>query len=102
LIACFQGLVFVTLLSLVGLINGMGICDLEHAGRDACSYAGPRYNIHCIYNPTHQRNNGDAVGFARDVLRMKAVDGGSYSRVSYLAAQQIVDFLLTSPNFLIC
>ncbi len=81
----------------VALVNGMGIQSLEHAGSDAVTYAG-EYDIHCVYNSTHQVGGTDLVGFAKDVTRMKAVDGGSYSRTTYLVAQQICDLLAFDPN----
>ncbi|MFS8564064.1 MAG: hypothetical protein LVR00_07030 [Rhabdochlamydiaceae bacterium] len=87
----------------VGYVNGMGVPSLEHAGRDATQLSDlfvDGNNIHCVYNATHQRvwGGADGLGFIRDVLRMKAVDGGSYTRTSYLIAQQWVDFLTKNPN----
>lgn len=86
----------------VGYINGMGIPTLEHAGRDASSLSNmfvDGNNIHCVYNATHQSTPmGDTRGFMWDILRMKSVDGGSYTKTSYLIAQQWIDFLDPYPT----
>lgn len=86
----------------IGFVNGMGIPSLEHAGRDAAAISD-RYthgnNLHCVYHATHQKNfSGDGLGFIQDVFRMKAVDGGSYTKTSYLIAQQWLDFLNEHPG----
>jgi hypothetical protein len=86
----------------LGLVNGMGVPNLDYAGRDA-SILSDRllqgYNIHCVYHATHQNTpSGDIYGFVWDVARMKADDGGSYGKTSYLIAQQWIDFLTTHPH----
>jgi hypothetical protein len=85
-----------------GLVNGMGVPTLEHAGRDANNLSDrllQGYNIHCVYHATHQNApSGDLLGFAADVVRMKAVDGGSYGKTSYLLAQQWIDYLTVHPH----
>lgn len=85
----------------IGLINGMGNSSLAHAGSDAEAFSTKfayGNNIHCVYHSTHQKNPiGDVLGFWEDVMRMKAVDGGSYTKTSYLAAQQMIDFLDANP-----
>ncbi len=86
----------------VGYVNGMGVPSLEHAGRDAAAFSDlfvDGNNLHCVYHATHQVSpSGDQRGFAVDALRMKAVDGGSYTKTSYLIAQQWLDFLNEHPN----
>ena len=86
----------------VGYVNGMGIPTLEHATNDARGFSD-RFvdgnNIHGVYHATHQATpSGDLWGFSKDVLRMKAVDGGSYTKTSYLIAQQWIDFLIAHPT----
>lgn len=86
----------------VGYVNGMGVPSLEHAGRDAASFSD-RFvdgnNIHCVYHATHQTQpSGDLGGFLVDAFRMKAVDGGSYTKTSFYIAQRWVDFLNENPN----
>jgi hypothetical protein len=85
----------------VGYVNGMGIPSLEHAGKDA-STLSDRFvdgnNLHCVYHATHQKTpNGDFLGLGADLLRMKAVEGGSYTKTSYLIAQQWIDFFNAHP-----
>jgi hypothetical protein len=86
----------------IGYVHGMGVPSLEHAGRDAAHFSdrfADGNNLHCIYHATHQAGaSGDFIGFAKDVLRLKAVDGGSYTKTSYLIAQQCIDFLDNNPN----
>lgn len=86
----------------IGLINGMGMPTLEIAGWCADVFSNilaDGNNIHCIYHSTHQNKPmGDVKGWCADVLRMKAVDGGCYTKTSYLAAQQIIDFLFANPD----
>lgn len=86
----------------ISYVNGMGIPTLEHAGRDVSIFSdrfASSNNIHCVYHPTHQRvPSGDFGGFLADILRMKAVDGGSYTKTSYLIAQQCIDFLDANPG----
>jgi hypothetical protein len=81
----------------ISCVNGMGVPSLGHAGKDAARLSHgllDGYNVHCVYHATHQKTpNGDLLGFAADVVRMKAIEGGSYSKTSYLIAQQWVDFL---------
>ena len=86
----------------IGLVNGIGYTSIEHAGTDAAcvseTYADGN-NIHCVYQPTHQKSTqGDIGGFIEDVMMLKAVDGGSYTKTSYLIAQQWIDFLNRNPN----
>lgn len=82
----------------VSVVNGMGVQSLEHAGRDASVFS-LGFNLHCVYNPTHQQQQQQqGRGFGQDVLRMKAVDGGSYTRTTHLIAQQIVDLLQRDPT----
>jgi hypothetical protein len=86
----------------VGYVHGMGVPSLEHAGHDAALFSD-RFvdgnNLHCTYHATHQKTrHGDAWGFVADVARMKAVDGGSYTKTSYLIAQQCIDFLNANPG----
>lgn len=79
----------------VGVVNGMGVQSLEHAGRDAAVFSFG-HDLHCVYHATHQ---GDGkLGFVQDVMRMKAVDGGSYNKTSHLLAQQIIDLLTANPG----
>jgi hypothetical protein len=86
----------------VGYVNGMGVPTLAHAGRDATRFSDrftERNNIHCVYHATHQATpSGDLIGFGRDLLRMQAVEGGSYTKTSYLIAQQWLDFLDSNPT----
>ncbi len=86
----------------IGFVNGMGVPSLEHAGKDVNELSEKLFykcNLHCVYHATHQKTSqGDTKGFVKDVIRMKAVEGGSYSRTSYLIAQQWVDFLIANPN----
>ncbi len=86
----------------ISYINGMGIPTLEHAGRDVADFSdrfASGNNIHSVYHSTHQNApSGDLIGFFADIIRMKAVDGGSYTKTSYLAAQQCVDFLDANPE----
>ncbi|KAJ3203334.1 hypothetical protein HDU82_006663 [Entophlyctis luteolus] len=85
----------------IGFINGMGVPTLDHAGSDT-SVLSDRFafghNIHVVYNPTHQPTVNSSLshfqGFVKDVLRMKATDGGATSKQAYLLAQQWIDFLL--------
>ena len=90
----------------IGYVNGMGAISLGHAGEDAAHFSdrfADGCNLHCVYNPTHQKmSQGDISGFAADVLRMQAVNGGSYMKTSYLLVQQWIDFLDANPgkNFL--
>lgn len=86
----------------IGYVNGMGAISLGHAGEDAVNFSN-RFakgcNLHCIYNSTHQKTSqGDIYGFLADVLRMLAVNGGSYTKTSYLIAQQWIDFLDANPK----
>ncbi len=88
----------------IGYVNGMGVPTLNQAGRDADRLSNSLlsgYNIHCVYNATHQGGT-ESYGFVKDIVRMKAVDGGSYTKTSYLIAQQWIDFLTSHPdqNFL--
>lgn len=86
----------------IGCVNGMGVPSLTHAGKDAAGLSDKLvrgYNVHCVYHATHQNApSGDVLGFAADIARMKAVEGGSYSKTSYLIAQQWVDFLTAHPD----
>ncbi len=85
----------------ISCVNGMGVSSIEHAGKDAVALSNnlaQGFNLHCIYNSTHQKAMIDPKGFIADVFRMKAVNGGSYTRTSYLIAQQWIDFLTTNPD----
>ncbi len=86
----------------IGFVNGMGIPTLEHAGKDAADLSKhfvDGCNVHTVYNSTHQRTaSGDTNGYVADVIRMKAIDGGSYTKTSYLIAQQWIDFLDANPG----
>jgi hypothetical protein len=81
----------------IGYINGMGIPNFHHVTGDAANFSQnfvQGYNLHLVYNATHQqRKLEDSVGLVYDVMRMKAVDGGSYTKTSYLLVQQWIDFL---------
>ncbi|KAJ1559323.1 hypothetical protein HK405_011080 [Cladochytrium tenue] len=83
-------------------INGMGVPTLEHAGRDAVVLSDRFFggtNLHAVYNPTHQAHaDGSLTGFARDALRMKAVEGGATSKQAYLLAQLWLDYLHAHPR----
>ena len=86
----------------IGYVNGMGTISLTHAEMDATNFSD-RFaggcNLHCVYNPTHQKmSQGDMLGFFTDVLRMQAVNGGSYIKTSYLLVQQWIDFLDANPG----
>ena len=90
----------------VSYVNGMGIPTLELALSEARKVSD-RFvdgnNIHGVYNATHQTApKGDRCGFFRDILRFKAVDGGSYTKTPLLIAQQWIDYLNAHPgrNFL--
>lgn len=86
----------------IGCVNGMGMPTLEHAGRDASVFSdkfADGNNIHCVYLSTHQKSSGgDIMGFVQDVSRMLAVNGGSYTKTSYLIVQQWIDFLDENPT----
>lgn len=86
----------------IGLVNGMGMPCLANAGRDAAVFSDKfvsGLNVHCVYNSTHQNSSiGDTKGFIADVARMKALDGGSYSKTTYLIVQQWIDFLEVNPD----
>ena len=86
----------------IGLVNGMGITSLAHAGQDAVAISDrlcDGHNLHCVYHATHQGGpSGDQMGYIQDVARMKAVEGGSYSKTAYLTAQQWIDFLSENPD----
>ena len=86
----------------IGCVNGMGMPSLKHAGTDASVFSekfADGNNIHCVYLSTHQKSSsGDTGGFKQDVLRMLAVNGGSYTRTSYLIVQQWIDFLDANPT----
>ncbi|KAJ1549521.1 hypothetical protein HK405_014201 [Cladochytrium tenue] len=86
----------------IGYINGMGVPTLEHAGRDAVVLSDRFFggaNLHAVYNPTHQAHaDGSLTGFARDALRMKAVEGGATSKQAYLLAQLWLDYLHAHPR----
>jgi hypothetical protein len=85
----------------VGYVNGMGIPSLAYAEKDAKSFSNQfadKNNIHCVYNATHQATPfGHRTGLVQDIIRMKAVDGGSYTKTSCLIAQQWIDFLDRNP-----
>ena len=86
----------------IGYVNGMRNISIGHAGKAAASlselYADGN-NLHCVYHSTHQKSiQVDLRGLAGDVMRMKAVNGGCYTKTSYLIAQQWVDFLIANPN----
>ena len=79
----------------------MGVPSLAQAGRDVVVLSDRFFsgrNIHVVYNPTHQQHAGNTVGFARDALRMKAVDGGATSKQAYLLAQLWLDHLNANPQ----
>ncbi|GAM25806.1 hypothetical protein SAMD00019534_089810 [Acytostelium subglobosum LB1] len=86
----------------IGLVNGMGISNLEHAGWDMLWLSdslADGNNVHCVYHSTHQKSaTDDFGGFVQDVLRMAAVNGGSYTKTSYLVAQQWIDYLDANPG----
>lgn len=86
----------------IGYVNGMGSISLGHAGADASHFSNQftkGCNLHCIYNSTHQKTSqGDIPGFLADILRLQAVNGGSYTKTSYLIAQQWIDFLDANPG----
>ena len=88
----------------IGLINGMGVESYHQAITDADWFSkefAKNCNIHGVYHSTHKNSRrccGSKFGSFRDILRMKAVNGGSYTKTSYLAAQQIVDYLDNNPN----
>ncbi len=93
----------------IGYVNGMGGITLEMVGAEAAAFSdrlASGYNLHCVYLPTHQtqRQRQDRLGFYQDVARMAAVNGGSYTKTSYLIAQQWYDFLDAHPEkkFLQC
>ncbi|KAI9324633.1 hypothetical protein DFJ73DRAFT_966209 [Zopfochytrium polystomum] len=91
----------------VGYINGMGVCDIGHAHRDAAEVSrrlglgsGGRWSgigVRGVYNPSHQ-GAADVGGFLRDAARMKAIDGGQYARQQYLLVQMWAECLLDGPG----
>jgi hypothetical protein len=85
-----------------GYINGMGNPNISHTGQDAKKLS-TRFldsnNVFVTYNATHQKNAvTDYTGFLSDAFRMKAVDGGSSSKASFLLAQQWIDYLVENPH----
>ncbi len=86
----------------IGYVNGMGNTTIGHSGKDASTLSelfAAGNNLHCVYHSTHQKSaQGDFNGFLGDAMRMKAVNGGSYTKTSYLIAQQWVDFLIANPD----
>ncbi len=88
----------------IGLINGMGLENYHQAIIDADWFSkvfADNCNIHGVYHSTHRNSRrccGTPFGVFQDVLRMKAVNGGSYTKTSYLAAQQIIDYLDSNPD----
>lgn len=86
----------------IGYVNGMGCVSLGAAGGDASQFSerfAQGYNLHCVYHSTHQTApQWDVRGFIEDVLRMQAVNGGSYTKTSCLIVQQWIDFLNANPE----
>lgn len=100
----------------VGFVNGWGM-SLEEAIADAEKFSGmfvDGNNLHCVYNPTLQTQKNQPDGsrgdasccsfIMQDSGRYMAIDGGSYSGVALLLAQQWIDFLDDHPgqSFLQC
>ena len=72
----------------IGLVNGIRYESLEKAGKDASAFSesfASGKNIHCVYMPTY--------GLLKDVGILKAVDGGSFVKTTYLIVQQWIEFL---------
>ncbi|GAM26237.1 hypothetical protein SAMD00019534_094120, partial [Acytostelium subglobosum LB1] len=88
----------------IGYVNGMGMRNLVNAGRDMVWMSDnlcDGNNLHYVYHSTHvdERFVGrDYRGLVKDVLRMAAVNGGSYTKTSYLVAQQWIDYLDSNPS----
>jgi hypothetical protein len=87
----------------MSMINGMGVESCSNAIQDTewfSSHFADGHNIHGIYHSSHKNSKRccSSFGPVRDMLRMKAVNGGSYTKTSYLAAQQIIDYLENNPR----
>lgn len=83
-----------------GYVNGMGV-SLEGAVSDARRMSDEYLDgndVHCTYLPTAQTYGGEPLGFAKDVLRHLAVEGGIYTWTAVLLAQLWIDFLDSNPT----
>lgn len=86
----------------LGYVNGMGVPTLDAMQQDVMDISDRLVqgcDLHCVYHATHQiSRSGDVQGFLVDILRMKAVDGGSYTKTAYLLAQEWLDFFYDHPT----